>query len=384
MSEDKKPTEESTEQTPGQVPEASTEKEEEKVNWMDYVKEGISVGKDALDIAGKIKGLTDSDTNKAMIEDISKVTADVSTVEKGLSMLENLSFGKLIGGPLDACIKAQTDASKATLNFIREVGLKQEASSGKSLVTLVSFEFLQSGKLMKMQIPLITLVPIPTLMIDQVTYSLMVKLDTSSIVTLTTGNENAYTLGASLGLGGDSQKEKEAPKATEKKETDTKKEETTPSAGKKPSGKETENAIKNNIGKHVSFSASLSSKKDSKATKNSKYSIESTINMQITAVQGDMPGGIARMLEVLNNTIDVVDPNGSLLVSANQIALENGSARITVSYRDEEGFYSASSIRCIPDEVIMLDKGDAVQITFKKPGTYLISAGKRNEEVIVA
>ena len=51
------------------------------------------------------------------------------------------------------------------------------------------------------------------------------------------------------------------------------------------------------------FNAAYSSKKDSKATRESRYSIENTIDVAIKAVQDDMPAGLAKLLEFLNEGI---------------------------------------------------------------------------------
>jgi hypothetical protein len=37
--------------------------------------------------------------------------------------LGSIDFATIIGGPLDACVKAQSNVSIATVNFINEVGL---------------------------------------------------------------------------------------------------------------------------------------------------------------------------------------------------------------------------------------------------------------------
>ena len=59
--------------------------------------------------------------------------------------------------------------------------------------------------------------------------------------------------------------------------------------------------------KYLFFSAKLegtiSSKKDSSSTKNSKYSVETTIDVHIHAVQDELPAGLSRMLDILADTI---------------------------------------------------------------------------------
>ncbi|WP_228442021.1 DUF2589 domain-containing protein [Chryseobacterium nematophagum] len=45
--------------------------------------------------------------------------------------LGSIDFAKIIGGPLDACVKAQSNASVSTVNFIKEVGFEQDGNESK-------------------------------------------------------------------------------------------------------------------------------------------------------------------------------------------------------------------------------------------------------------
>jgi hypothetical protein len=54
----------------------------------------------------------------------------------------------------------------------------------------------------------------------------------------------------------------------------------------------------------ASLDASVSSKKDSTSTKNSKYSVEYTIDVHVHAVQDDMPGGMSKILNILTESIN--------------------------------------------------------------------------------
>jgi len=367
---------------------AAKKKEEEaaakaKTESVDY--------KDVLDFTEKAQSLASTTSTKDLMKDLDSVTADVTLVEKGLAKLESLSFGKLIGGPLNACISAQTDAAKASLRYVREVGIKKD-KNGQDQIAVVALEFMQSGRKMKMQLPLITLVPIPNMTIDEVTYNFKVKFDTSSSVTLTAGTTDSFSAGYGMPASDSSSGsgDKAAASGGDKGAAATGGGKTATETGSKAdSGDKTSGTTGNSSSSsstkpsaQVSFSTSLSSKKDSTATKESKYSIETTMDITVTAKQGDMPGGIARMLDVLNNSIEIIDPNGTLTISSNQVELVNGKGRIFVSYLDGDGSYQVSAIKCIPQVDVIVD-GDSAQITFSKAGTYLVSAGNRNKEVYV-
>ena len=327
---------------------------------------------DILEFTTKAKELAGNTSTKDLMKDLDSITADVTLAEKGLATIEGLSFGKIIGSPLNASISAQTDAAKSTLQFINDIGLVN-GKDGTKQVALISLEFMQLGKKVKMQIPLLTLVPIPNISIDTIKYDFKIKIDTSSSVTLTAGTTDSFSAGYGLPStsSGDSN-------ATEKKDTKEDKKESTEkkaSSEAKPSPK-------------ASFSTSISSKKDSKATRESKYSVETTMDLSVTAKQGDMPGGVARMLDVLNNAVDIIDPRGELTVSSSSVKLVDGKGETLATYRNGEGIYQASEIKCEPSDKVKItvlnDDNSTVKITFSNPGTYLVYAGIRRQEVVAS
>ena len=403
---------------------------------------------------------------KDLMTDLKGVSADVALGKSTLGMMENLSFDKLIGEPLRAGIKAQSDAARSTLNYIREVGIREK--NGKQYVAVVTFEFLKNGKMAKMTLPLLTLVPIPSLAIKEMSYTFKVKIDTSSSVNLVSGiqgnsaawfgdkpadmkEENkAEDAGKLAGAGKEEAGKKEDAKpATNKEETDEKdeptgkteadgkageseksaagkdkaeatKEGTTTKAESSTSKDESikvsaagtgntpsktddskkaptldlnktsdiakgKQAIISSIKPQVGFGASYSTKKDSRATLDSKYSIETNMDITITAGADDsLPGGIAKMLQVLNDSVEIIDANGTLTVSANQLSLNKGKAVASVSYKNADGFYQTSAISCDNHNgLIALDNVDSKQLIFSKPGTYIFSAGRRKEVIVV-
>jgi len=98
----------------------------------------------------------------------------------------SIDFAKLIGGPLNACVTAQTNASVATANFIKEVGFKE---GGKDLV-MVDFTHNRevpaedgsgstTSKEVKLTVPLISILNIPSLRIENITIDFNVKLNST-------------------------------------------------------------------------------------------------------------------------------------------------------------------------------------------------------------
>ena len=157
---------------------------------------------------------------------------------------------------------------------------------------------------------------------------------------------------------------------------------------KKPAGKDAANgkpqksdvkAVTDDLSKKVLFGVSYSSKKDSKATQYSKYSVETNMDIDITVGKEDMPGGISKMLEILNDSVEITDPNGVLTVTSEKVALENGKAIVKASFKNEDGIYDCSRIRCTgPATVKIVNNVEVAQLVFTTAGIYTVSAGNRN------
>ena len=105
------------------------------------------------------------------------------------SELNNIDFRKMIGGPLQACVDAQVASSMATVDFIKNVGFKTKDASGDPLPTaeLVMVDFTHSRtdaedpskppQITKISVPLLAMLPIPSLRIEHVIIDFNVKLN---------------------------------------------------------------------------------------------------------------------------------------------------------------------------------------------------------------
>lgn len=109
------------------------------------------------------------------------------------SELNNIDFKKMIGGPLQACVDAQVASSLATVDFIQKVGFKQDGGGTSSELVMVDFTHKKKDvdangdpteKETFIKIPLLAMLPIPSLRLEQVTIDFNVKLnsvETSSV-----------------------------------------------------------------------------------------------------------------------------------------------------------------------------------------------------------
>lgn len=171
--------------------------------------------------------------------------------------LNSLDFSNYIGGPLQAAIEAQKEASMTTVNFIQEVGLdptdgskvryvdfvydKQDAANGSSTVTL--------------SVPFITMITIPNLRIDELTIDFNARLTSVETSNLST----KLNLGASLSINY----------------------------------------------AFVKFKASASYQRST----NNSQKVQKSYNLavHVRAVQDEMPAGLERVLDILENTIKEAD-----------------------------------------------------------------------------
>ena len=88
------------------------------------------------------------------------------------SVIKEIPFGNLIGGPLSACITAQADAAKVALDYVKMASMKESTLGTESLEPeTVSFTFVVDGQKRVMVVPLLTILPVPFIRIEHVDIS---------------------------------------------------------------------------------------------------------------------------------------------------------------------------------------------------------------------
>ena len=331
---------------------------------------------------------------------LKEVSAPTKLGEESIHQMESLDMSKLIGAPINAAVEAHYNAAKKMLGCINDIGVKD------GTVAVVTFSFFKNGKMAKMTIPLLTLVPITAMRIKEMTYDFKIKFTADTSINLTTGAESTFSYGAAIKdeqnpskkkAGEENATDPNTAKPQQKGEntggqtnsTDTA---TTPApAAQKPSSTAVADAVKNSVRAEPTFGASFSSKKDSKATQDSKYSVESSMDIGITVVSDEnLPGGISKMLQILNDAISVYNPKGELTVSSSLVQLADGYAVVKATYLDGEGNSAPDKITCKYEgtekdapKVKVLNTGDGVQILFNAPGPYMVTAESLKSAVIV-
>ena len=311
--------------------------------------------------------------------ELNSVQVDTAFANSAFDTLGNLSFDKLIGEPIRAAVKAQRDMAKEALNYIKKETIIT-GKDGVGQIAYVTLCFTKDGKKTTMQIPLLSLIPYPSLSISSMTYKFTAKVDASSGVAVGVNSADTATL-AKIGGGGAASGKDAAgggggggakPQATNTGSTSVT---ATPSAPQKAS---------NTPG----LAASLSSKPGSSALRESRYSVETTIDMSVTAGTAETPSGITKIMEILDTATEVVDTDGVLDVSAKALTLADGHAILRASYRDGGGVYRREQIKCSVFEGGTVPKslpsGDEVLFLFSEKGIYLLEAGDFKELIQVS
>lgn len=327
------------------------------------------------------------------MKDLNEVQVDKTFVSDSINLLGKISFDELIGNPLRAAVKAQRDLAKETLSYIREEGIKVD-ENGQGQITYVTMNFFRDGKQVKMRVPLLTLMPVPRLSISTMSYTFKAKVNAMSGVVASVGSGGTpINAGISTGEGS-----KPAVSAKPAKDSSTKG--NNEKTGDNPAASTDNSAASSNktaasatgakptIATTPTMSVGYSSKKDSGATRDSRYSVETTMDISITASEGEMPRGIDRLLGVLDDSTEVIDPKGTLQVSADRISLVNNYGVISVSYRNGKGAFAPTDVTCDPIEgeakPDMLESGDEMLLIFKAKGVYMVSAGELTRIVFVS
>jgi hypothetical protein len=181
-------------------------------------------------------------------------------MDQATSALQGIPFEHLIGGPLNAAVSAQALAAKTSVDFIRSVGFNE-----KGEVNTVKFVYQRDGRIVSLDVPLLTIVPIPYLRIDDMTINFKAQLSASG----DTSTSDSTSLDAKANL----------------------------------------EASGGFLGQRYKFNASVSAKKDSSSASSSKYSIEYTMDISVHAVQDDIPKGLATVLGLLGEQMKPV-PQG--------------------------------------------------------------------------
>lgn len=204
---------------------------------------------------------------------------------RAVAELRQIPFEQLIGGPMKAAIEAQALAAQSTIEFIQKIGFKTpgggfepadllledtsaEADAGE--LRSVTFEYSKKDEddtpaTFKLTVPLLAITPVPYLRIDEMTIDFSAKL-TDAIQRKT---ESAFNLSSSV------------------------------------SGKYS--AFWSPVKLEFRASATYNTKTASAAASKREYRLD----IHVRAVQDEMPAGLSKVLDILEDAIQDVKTTGS-------------------------------------------------------------------------
>lgn len=271
----------------------------------------------------------------------------MDVANKSIGTLQGLPFDNLIGGPLNACIQAQNDAAMTSINFINNVCLNEDKETGEKSAVYVSFSFIQNGRKVVINVPLIAIVPIPYIAINSIDISF--KATVNGVESESSSTETEY-------------ESKENKKSTRKTGWFRK--------------------------KTTTINSTFSTKRDSKSTQDSKFSVEATIDVAVHAGQESMPAGMAKILEMLGAAMDLCSPDGELSVNdttfyaekdpnSGQNATKYLPVKVIAQYKTPNGLYDPTNIKCENAKEAMVNQMDKTMEFMLLPSDkeYIISCG---------
>ena len=183
-------------------------------------------------------------------------------------VLGSIPFGTLIGAPMTAAVEAQALAAQSSIDFIRSVGFTSDGEDEAfGAVRNVTFTYKSrdvtagTDEDVELVVPILTIVPIPYLRIEDMTIDFTSKI-TEELVR-TTKRDSSVDTKTELSVG----------------------------------YKAFFSPVK------VSLKGSVSTKHSSSASTKNRYKTEHTININVHAVQDDIPGGMGRVLDLLESAI---------------------------------------------------------------------------------
>lgn len=183
-------------------------------------------------------------------------------------ILGSIPYGTLIGAPMTAAVQAQALAAQSSIDFIRSVGFTGNSDNEEfGDVRMVVFKYKRRSNENTLEdvtltVPILTIVPIPYLRIDDMTIDFTSKITEEMV--REQKRDSSVDTNAELTVG----------------------------------YKSFLSPVK------VDFKASVSTKHSSSSASSNRYKTEHTININVRAVQDDIPGGMGRMLEIFESAIE--------------------------------------------------------------------------------
>jgi hypothetical protein len=196
-------------------------------------------------------------------------------MSRAVEELRQIPFAQLIGAPMKAAIEAQALAAQSTIEFIHKVGFKQQLGAGDDLLfedtnadadagelRNVTFTYTKKDKDgvegdFSLTVPLLAITPIPYIRIDEMTIDFKAKLTD----TVQRNTNTSFTLDNTV------------------------------------SGKYS--SFWSPIKMEFRASSTFKTASSTQASQKREYSMD----IHVRAVQDEMPGGLSKLLDILEDAI---------------------------------------------------------------------------------
>lgn len=226
------------------------------------------------------------------------MTIDVTPNTVATNALQAIDFSALIGGPMDAIVKAQALAAKTTYEFINEVCLTIDPDTNEKKPVNVVFTYNNNGQEATLTVPLLVILTIPNIEVSEFTIDFIANISAGSSSMSETTSDTELGVDASV-----------------------------------------EASL--NIGPFsvsVKTEANYSSKQHSKAAQDSKYSVEYTMNVNVKGGQAGMPSGLQTVLNILQGSATSVGVDDLVNAYPANLDLDRvASGTVQVTMKDTQG-----------------------------------------------
>jgi hypothetical protein len=183
--------------------------------------------------------------------------------------LSSIDFESMIGGPLNAVVRAQAQSAQTSVDFIKSVGFDSESNEP----TMITFSYMKAVEIRNDQgevtgtepkkfdltVPILTMLPIPFIRVEETTIAFNAKINSVQQSTTSSSHDLNTKLSVKAGWGPVSAK----------------------------------------------LSASYSYKKSTSSS--SKIERTYSLSVNVRAVQDELPAGTEKLLGILENSITEVE-----------------------------------------------------------------------------
>lgn len=128
--------------------------------------------------------------------------------------LSSIDFQSMIGGPLNAVIKAQAQSAQTSVDFIKSVGFNPKGAPDEGKPTMVTFEYDKpveskndKGEIIitptpfHLTVPILTMLPIPFIRVEEVTIDFNAKINSVTESSTASSSDLSLSLGVKGGWG---------------------------------------------------------------------------------------------------------------------------------------------------------------------------------------